>query len=509
MTDDAALNVLLITADQWRGDLLGVAGHPYARTPNLDALAGSATRFAQHYCQAYPCGPARASLLTGLYAHKHRSIRNGTPLDARHPTLFQEVRRAGYGPALFGYTDTTLDPRGRPDRDPARGSYESPAPGVGVELLLDERSAPWLAHLRSRGHDVPDPDAGREGVFARSPFPAPAVFAAEDSEAAFLTGRFLDWLGVAGQKPWFAMMSFIAPHPPFSAARPYQDLIDPAEVTLPRRGASPDVEAAQHPLLRLLLDDADLSNFIPGLSGPVHTLGDDAVRKVKAVYAAQACEVDHHLGRIFAALKASGAWDRTLVVITADHAEQLFDHWLLGKTAFFDQSAHIPLIVRDPRAGADAGRGRAVEHFTECIDVMPTILEAAGLTAPRNCDGSSLLPFCRGETPAEWRDEVHWAFDFSDVRTRRAETALSLPSDWCNLQVVRTRAFKYVHFAGLPPVLFDLRQDPDELVNRADDPAARSTRLEGLDRLLTWRQRTEEHTLTGVLAHEGRWYGGW
>ena len=64
-----------------------------------------------------------------------------------------------------------------------------------------------------------------------------------------------------------------------------------------------------------------------------------------------------------------------------------------------------------------------------------------------------------------------------------------------------------MHFAGLPPVLFDLREDPDELVNRADDPAARQLRFEGLERLLTWRQRSEERTLTGVLAHEGRWYG--
>src|SRR5260370_33131680 len=103
------LNILLITADQWRGDLLGSAGHPFARTPNLDALARSGVRFAQHYCQAYPCGPARASLVTGLYAHKHRSIRNGTPLDARHPTLFGEARRAGDAPLLFGCTYTTSD----------------------------------------------------------------------------------------------------------------------------------------------------------------------------------------------------------------------------------------------------------------------------------------------------------------------------------------------------------------------------------------------------------------
>ena len=504
---ESLLNILLVTADQWRGDLLGAAGHPFARTPNLDALARSGTRFARHFCQAYPCGPARASLLTGLYAHKHRSIRNGTPLDARHPTLFQEARRAGYAPRLFGYTDTTLDPRGRPARDPARGNYESAAPGIDVEILLDERSAPWLAHLRRRGYSVADPDAGREGIFGQAPFPAPAVFEAEDSETAFLTERFLDWLGVAGQKPWFATLSYVAPHPPFSAAAPYHDLVDPADVPLPLRGKTPEVEAAQHPLVRLLQGEIGAHHFAPGLSGPARDIDDDRIRKIKAIYAGQAYEVDLQLGRVFAALEASGAWDRTLIIFTADHAEQLFDHWLLGKTAFYDQSAHIPLILRDPRAGADAGRGRVVERFTECIDILPTVLDAAALSVPRNCDGRSLLPYCRGETPAEWRDETHWAYDFSDIRTRHIETKLGLPSDWCNLQVVRTNTLKYVHFAGLPPVLFDLREDPAECINRAADPGARALLAEGMDRLLTWRQRTEERTLTGYLAHEGEGYG--
>ena len=506
MTDDPALNILLITADQWRGDLLGAAGHPFARTPNLDALARAGTRFAQHYCQAYPCGPARASLITGLHAHKHRSIRNGTPLDARHPTLFQEARRAGYAPRLFGYTDTTLDPRGLHERDPARGNYESAAPGIDVDTLLDERSTPWLAHLKRQGYRVDDPDAGREGIFGQAPFPAPAIFGPQDSETAFLTARFLDWLGVAGKTPWFAALSYVAPHPPFSAARPYQDLIEPADVPLPLRGTSPAVESAQHPLVRLLLDETHADQFAPGLSGPVRDLDDDRIRKLKAVYAGQAYEVDQHLGRVFAALKESGAWDRTLIVFTADHAEQLFDHWLAGKTAFYDQSAHIPLIVRDPREQADAGRGRVVEAFTGCTDILPTILGFAGLEAPRNCDGRDLLGFCAGEMPSGWPDEIHWAFDFRDVRTKRFETLLGLPSDWCNLQVVRTKTLKYVHFAGLPPVLFDLEQDPGEMVNRAAEPASTSLRIEGLERLLTWRQRSEDRALTGFLAHEGRWY---
>lgn len=501
---EARPSILLITADQWRGDFLGCAGHPFAVTPNLDALARDATRFARHYGQAYPCAPARAGLVTGLYPHKHRVVSNGTPLDARHPTLFTELRRAGYRPTLFGYTDTALDPRGRPARDPDLGDYENVCPGLAVDTLLTERATPWLAHLRARGHAVPDPDAGRAGVYAARGFGEPARFAAADSETAFLADRFLSWLSVAGAEPFCAHLSFIAPHPPFAAASPYAELVDPEAVSLPLRGASPDVEAAQHPLAAALVAGTDLSGFAPGLAGPARDADERIVRRVRALYAGLAAEVDHHVGRIVAALKAAGRWDSTVLVFTGDHGEQLFDHWTLGKSGYFDQSAHVPLILRDPRPGADAGRGRAVEAFTESIDILPTLLALAGLAPPDNADGASLLPFCAGETPPGWRDEAHWSFDFRDARTGRYEALFGLPSAWCNLQVLRTARFKYVHFAGQPPVLFDLAEDPHETVNRAADPGARALRLEALDRMATWRQRHEDGALTRFLCRDGR-----
>ncbi len=501
---EARPNILLVTVDQWRGDLIGAGHHPFARTPNLDAFARDATRFSQHYCQAYPCGPARAGLVTGLYAHKHRSVGNGVPLDLRHPTLFTELRRAGYRPTLFGYTDTTLDPRGKPPLDPDNGDYENVCPGMAVHTLLTERATPWLAHLKAKGMRIDDPDRGRDGIFAQRGFGEPAAFAAEDSETAFLTDRFLAWLAVAGAAPFCAHLSFIAPHPPFAASAPFADAIDPDEVSLPIRGASPEVEAEQHPLITAITSALGMRHFVPGGDGLVRNQDEATVRKVRAVYAGLAMEVDHHLGRIFASLRDSGRWDNTVVIFTGDHGEQLFDHWLLGKTGYYDQSAHIPLIIRDPRPASNGGRGHNIRAFTESIDVMPTILALAGLDAPPNCDGTSLLPFCAGQTPAHWRDEAHWSYDFRDIRARRFERLFGLPSDWCNLQVIRTETLKYVHFAGQPPVLFDLVEDPDELVNRADDPGARALRLEGLDRMMTWRQRHEDRALTRFLSLDGR-----
>ncbi|MFO7921981.1 MAG: sulfatase-like hydrolase/transferase, partial [Nioella sp.] len=145
-------NILLITADQWRGDSLGLMGHPVARTPNLDALAREAVVFRNHYATCAPCSPARASLYTGLYQMNHRVVSNGTPLDARFDNMALAARRAGYRPTLFGYTDTTLDPRGRDPNDPDLQSYEEVLPGFTCRQPLREDDRTWITWLGKRGH---------------------------------------------------------------------------------------------------------------------------------------------------------------------------------------------------------------------------------------------------------------------------------------------------------------------------------------------------------------------
>ncbi|SVB84410.1 uncharacterized protein METZ01_LOCUS237264, partial [marine metagenome] len=101
-------NVILITADQWRGDCLSSLNHPVVQTPHLDALAAESVQFRQHYTNTVPCGPSRASLHTGLYLHNHRWGTNGTPLDSRFSSWALELRRLGYDPVLFGYTHTSM-----------------------------------------------------------------------------------------------------------------------------------------------------------------------------------------------------------------------------------------------------------------------------------------------------------------------------------------------------------------------------------------------------------------
>ena len=498
MPATARPHVVFITVDQWRGDLSpGLGG--WLSTPRLDALAREATVFSRHYAQAYPCGPARAGLITGLYPHKHRSIQNGTPLDARHRTIFQAARGAGYAPVLFGYTDTAPDPRGLAKTDPARSNYEGVAQGLDVGCLLDGKARPWIADLLRKGYPVADPAAGREGVFALRPFGCPTVFDSDDTETAFLTDRIIDHINTQGSEPLFLHASFIAPHPPFAATAKWLDAIDSDKIPYPRRLAE---NLSDHPLLAAYRKGLDLSHFAPGVGGPPHMATPEVIRTIRHAYAALAAEVDHHLGRIIDTLHARGIWDNTIFIFAGDHGEQLFEHGLLGKLGWYDASAHIPLIIRLPSQKT----GYKIDAFTQSIDIFPTLVGLLGLEGDVNLDGVSLQPWLEGQAPV-WRDGVTWSHDFRNIANLGFEKHLGLPSRACNLQVIRTERFKYVHFPSLPPVLYDLADDPAETINRVDDPAYAAVRLEGVERLLNMRLMHENEELSCYQAVDGELHG--
>jgi arylsulfatase A-like enzyme len=491
-------NILFITCDQWRGDSLSAAGHPVVRTPNADALAAEGVIFLNHFAGAAPCSPARACLYTGLYQMNNRVCRNGTPLDARHDTLALAARRLGYDPTLFGYTDTTPDPRLRGADDPALRTYESVLPGFSVRVLLPEHQKPWLSWLAARGsgNGMPFPDAHRPvGGVGKAVTNAPAAYARDETPGAFLAGEFIRWLSEqdAGT-PWFAHLSFLSPHPPFVLPEPWNTLHAPDDRPFPRR-PSRDAEADVHPFLRYVLKRTKKDDFLPGMKGRVRDFSDADFRQIRATYHGMIAETDSQLGRLWQALKARGMWDDTVVVLTSDHAELMGDHYLLGKGGFLDGGYHIPLIVRDPRRAQSMGR--RVERFTEAVDVMPTLTALMGGRPAPHLDGASLAPFLDGGEPPSWREEAHWEFDFRNVPKQEAEKRFGIASEQCNLAVLRGQRYKYVHFGGgLPPLLFDLRDDPGELRDLADDPAHMPVRLNCAERLLAWRARHLDRTLS-------------
>jgi arylsulfatase A-like enzyme len=493
-------NVLLIVVDQWRGDTISFLDHPCVRTPNLDTLCRDGITLRNHYSQAAPCAPARASLLTGQYMMTHRVVQNGVPLDARHNNLAYELRRLGYDPALVGYTTTTQDPRTLSKNDPRYRVSGGLMPGWTPIGRFDPAKRPYFDWLRQRGVEVPEPP---EDIWlpANDSPTAPSRIATKDSDTNYATEHGLAYLrGIKGI-PWFLHLGYYRPHPPFIASEPYNTSHDPVNTPTPTRADSVTAEADQHPLLAHYINRVGRSNFFQNGEGLCRDMSLNDIAYMRAAYYGLIAELDDHLGRVIDFLKDSGQYDSTLIVFTSDHGEQLGDHHLLGKLGYFDESYHIPMVIRDPRQSADATRGTVVDAFTEAVDVMPTILNWLGAPVPRDCAGASLMPFVWGENPADWRTEVHWEFDFRPYYAAAGKPPpFGLSIDQCGMAVIRDSRAKYVHFDALPPLFFDLEADPDQFENRAADPAYTGHILKYAQKMLSWRMRYAERTLTGYSA---------
>jgi arylsulfatase A-like enzyme len=134
---------------------------------------------------------------------------------------------------------------------------------------------------------------------------------------------------------------------------------------------------------------------------------------------------------------------------------------------------------------------------------MPTILEHIGVEIPLQCDGRSLRLFLEGETPGKWRDAAHWEFDFRNINDPTVDGRFGISVDECSLAMVRTTKHKYVHFAGLPPLFYDIAKDPAELNNLSGQPAHAAAELEMARRMLSWRMAFNRRELTGIRLQDG------
>jgi arylsulfatase A-like enzyme len=393
-------------------------------------------------------------------------------------------------PQLIGYTTTIPDPVKTPPGDPRFSEIGDVMEGFQIFAHFDEIDfRNYFGWVSGRGVELPkDPMAVWYPVAGPcGPTAEPSVITAAHSDTAW-TGEhglaFLRGQRVArAGRPWLLHLGFLRPHPPFIAPAPYHAMIADADIPPPLRAASRAEEAAQHPVLAHWLGVQKQSSYFEGASGRVAELSDHDITLTRRVYYGLIAEIDDWVGRVLEELRASGQYDDTLIIFTSDHGEQLGDHRLLGKIGWFDQSYHLPLIIRDP-AGA---RGRVVEAFTEAVDLMPTILDWLGQPCPEACDGVSLLGWLRGETPAVWRDAVHFEYD---LRGGWPEPS-SLPAGTARtagpMAALRTAGWKYVHLPGFAPVLYDLAADPGETRNVAGEPAYRAMLLEARGRMLDFR----------------------
>ena len=491
---DSSKSVLFICADQWRWDCFGFMKHQNAITPNLDKLASKSSIFKSHFTGIVPCGPSRATMLTGLYPFIHRSVRNGAPLDKRFTNVAKEVKKAGYDPKLFGYTDTTWDPRFLNDKDKKKYTYESPMEGFDPVCHLPEGNPVlWANFLTSKGYDIKNPNDlytrekpkdGEGYVFKAWDIPT------EHSDTTFLANEVIENLENTTSS-FFYHVSFLRPHPPMFVSEPWHSLIDPDDIELPKESHTYEELLDDHPFLKEIARkflNKDLYKEVR-----YRDLSDQDKKNLIAVYLGMCAEVDHNIGRIIKSLEKNKLDKNTLIIFTSDHGELLGENGMWGKLGWWDSAYRIPLIVYNP-----GEKNYEVDDFTESVDLAPTILDWLNEDIPINWSGESLINYTKKGTRESIKRHVVFEFDFSESHYSQFVKEKKLTPEECTLICIRTNKWKYVHFPSLPSLLFDLENDPKEMKNLADDKNFQEIKNSLLSKLLSHRLRHQDRQLSSL-----------
>jgi arylsulfatase A-like enzyme len=446
-------NIVFLMTDQHSVSTLGCSGNPTVRTPALDRLAATGTRFTNAFTPTAICTPARASLLTGAAPFRHKLLanyeRNVGYLEDLADDQFTFAEALGAADWRLGLVGKW---HGGVRRTAASYGFEGPTLG-GWHNPIDHPD--YLAYLAERGLPPYRISDHVRGVMPNgSPGNLMAARLHQPLEATFehyLATRTIEMLerfaaDPAG-RPFFLATHFFGPHLPYIVPDEFFDRYDPDAVELP-----PSVRetfAGKPPVQR---------NY--SAHWAFDTLDEATSRRLIAVYWGYVTLIDHEIGRILDAVDRLGLADRTAVLMTADHGEFTGAHRLHDKgPAMYDEIYRIPGLVRVP--GGPPGQVR--DEFVTLMDLTATILDLAGLPTADAVDGRSLLPLVAGHRPP-WRDGVLAEFHGHHFPYPQ--------------RMLRTRTHKLVVNPESVNELYDLVADPHELVNRIGDPALADVRRE-------------------------------
>lgn len=417
-------NTLFILSDEHNKRVLGCYGHPMIRTPNLDALAARGTRFTSAYTNCPICVPARASFATGRYVHDHRCWDNaiaytGTPPSWGHRLMAQGHHVTSIGKLHYAGGDAKRN-----------GFDEEILPmhivnGVGDLLGLIRDELPRRAGSANLG-----PEAG----------PGESEYTHYDRAIADETVKWLKTEAPRHKnKPWAMYVGFVAPHFPLIAPQAFYDLYPVDAVPWPdmyeadKRPRHPFTDAMRKCLC-----------FDESFDAPM-------VRRAIAAYFGLTSFMDSNVGKILKALEDTGLLDNTRVVYSSDHGDNLGTRGLWGKSTMYEESGGIPMIA----AGPDIPAGRVCDTPVTLADAFPTYVQSVGATfdaQDASLPGHSLIDIANGVVPKRTiLSEYHAAGAVSGT------------------SMIRHGKWKYIHYAGLPPMLFDLQADPHERTDLGRD----------------------------------------
>ena len=403
--DSRPPNILFLFADDQRPDTIGAFGNPHIRTPHLDALAGRGFRFARNYCMGAihgaVCQPSRAMLMSGRTLYRVGMQLKDTP------TLGSVLGQAGY--VTFG-----------------TGKWHNG--GASFRDTFQQGKAVMLGGM-SDHLKVPIQDLQADGTFNKRRIAT--TFSSELFANAAI--QFIEDLGDEPDSPFFAYVSFTAPHDPRQPPERFRRMYYEKRPPLP-------------------------ANFMP--QHPFHNgwmVGRDeklaAWPRTREVISDQLCEyyglithLDEQVGRILSALEKSGRARDTIIVYAADHGLAVGSHGLLGKQSVYEHSMGCPLIIAGPGVPKGSTNG-----FSYLYDLMPTLLTQAGVPVPEGVEGKDLAPVWRNEK-ASVRDRAYLTYENK-------------------MRALVEQRYKLIRYPLIDHTqLFDLQEDPDELIDLSRKP---------------------------------------
>lgn len=424
-------NILAICSDQHSPHVLGCYGNPIVDTPNLDRLAREGTLFSSAYCNDPICVPSRMSFMTGRYPFRIEVMGNGSILDSRVPTYAHMLVGAGYHTVLSGRMHF-IGP------DQRHGFLERLVGDVGPYAVRGSGTGRWTPLPPDLGH-------------MEKPAPLLTVGAGNTVNLDFdrdVTNAACDWMRRYAEQshatPFHMTVGLINPHCPY-IARP--ELFDKYIDKIPVNDLSDAEAARQHPFHRQYRERIGVADIPPG-----------KLRQATAAYYGLVEYVDQCVGQLVTTLEDTGLLDNTIVVYFADHGEMLGEHGRWHKGSFHEASSGVPLIVRVPEPMCVPPN--VIPQVVSLVDLFPTLCDWAETDIPFPVDGDSLRPLLEGNA-AGWKN-VAKAEYYSYGSANR---------------MVRQDDWKLCIYGGHDePELFDLSSDPDELRNRAADPACTDVR---------------------------------
>ena len=423
-------NLLLFLTDDQRYDALGFMGHPFLHTPNIDALARGGSWCRNSFVTTAVCSSSRATLLTGLYAHNHGVLVNGSPLREGQVTLAKLLQAAGYETAWIGKWH------------------------LGTPLTM-----PGFDHwFALKGH----------GRYDNAPF---LINGVEQDVPGYvtdvITAEALRWLeNRTSNKPYFLVISHKAPHHPFAPDEAHSHLFE--DITPPH-----PAESVTEPGLPSWVKHQRMTQH--GIDNPwQHSL---KWEEVYLNYHRVLVSVDEGVGKVVKALSARNELDQTFITYTSDNGFLLGEHGIIDKRAIYEPSIRVPLIFHCPELIQPGGE---VEALSLNLDLAPTLLEVAGSTSPAWMQGHSLLPVLLRQ-PCAWRGDFLYEY-FFESWTPMTPTIFAM----------RSRRWKYAEFYGVEDIgeLYDLEQDPREENNLFLDPASAPLKESLAQRLIQLKAET-------------------